>query len=89
VKPNAAAACNEIAAAFPEIKVIGGIGARANASCHPTGHALDLMVSSNALGDRVAAYAKANKDRLGIALILWEVANHFDHVHLSFVPCKF
>lgn len=88
VKAVTAAGCNAVAAAFPEIRTIGGLGSRPNASCHPTGYALDLMVGSNALGDRVAAWARANKARLGIALILWEVPAHFDHVHLSFAPCK-
>jgi len=89
VLPNVVAACNQIVAAFPELGTIGGRAARANASCHPSGQALDLMVTSNALGDRISAYAKAHKAELGIALILWEVPNHFDHVHLSFAPCRF
>jgi hypothetical protein len=51
---------------------IGGVGARANASDHPIGLALDFMTMSNrGLGDRVASYLFANWGRLALKYIIW------------------
>lgn len=83
-------ACNLIMAAVPGVTVVGGRAARPNnpTSCHPKGLALDLMVYGNkALGDRLAAFVRANKPLLGATTVLWQVADHYDHVHVSFAPC--
>lgn len=51
---------------------IGGVGARANASDHPTGHALDFMTMTNVgLGNRVAAYLTAHWNRLQVKYLIW------------------
>jgi len=52
-------------------------------SDHPRGYALDFMVDRST-GDALAAYAEENSDALGISYILWRVADHYDHVHISF-----
>lgn len=48
-----------------------GVGDRGNASDHPTGHALDLMVRGE-VGDRIAECALANADELGVKYVIWE-----------------
>jgi hypothetical protein len=89
VAANVRRACNVIVAAVPGIPAIGGRAARPGnpTSCHPKGLALDLMTDSRALGDRIAAFVRANKDLLGATTILWEVPDHYDHVHVSFKNC--
>jgi hypothetical protein len=86
------AACNRVLAAFPQIISVLGVGSRAGnpASCHPNGLAIDFIVGTNkALGDRIFAFVSANRVSLGATpVILWQVQDHFDHVHVSFEPCK-
>jgi hypothetical protein len=90
--PTPKAACNQILAAFPEIKSVLGVGGRAGNpnSCHPKGLAIDFIVgTSKALGDRLYAYVIARRSALGATpVVLWQVPDHFDHVHVSFSPCK-
>jgi hypothetical protein len=51
---------------------IGGVGARANASDHPKGLALDFMTMSNrGLGDRVEQHLYANANRLALKYNIW------------------
>jgi hypothetical protein len=87
---NVVVACNAILSAFPEIDSVIGKAVRSGnpKSCHHRGQALDLMVNDNRLGDRIMEWVKAHKQEFGIAWTGWEVPNHFDHVHLSFNPCK-
>jgi hypothetical protein len=90
VKVQVVKACDQITAAVPGITVIGGVGSRPGnpTSCHPLGLALDLMTyKDKALGDRIYAYAKAHKAELGLTTLLWQVAGHYDHVHVSALPC--
>lgn len=91
VKPQVVKACDQITAAVPGITAIGGRAARPHnpTSCHPSGLALDLMVYGNtALGDRIYAYARAHKAELGVTTLLWQVPDHYDHVHASVTPCN-
>jgi len=64
---------------------IGGVASRPGnpSSDHPKGLALDFMVDTST-GDALAAYADENSAELGINYILWQVADHYDHVHISF-----
>lgn len=84
-------ACNLIMANAPGATSIGGRDERAGNpnSCHPKGLALDFMVGSNtAVGNRIFQYVKANRSQLRASpVILWQVSDHFDHVHVSFEPC--
>ncbi|MEJ8278115.1 hypothetical protein [Pseudonocardia spirodelae] len=52
------------------VESVLGIGSRGNASDHPSGKALDFMVD-RATGDRLAEYARSNRDELGITYIIW------------------
>jgi phage-related protein len=73
VQPHVAAAGDEIVRVFgPMPGGIGGVGARANASDHPTGHALDFMTLSNVgLGNQVADYLYANAARMALKYEIW------------------
>ncbi len=64
---------------------VGGVASRPgnHMSDHPRGYALDFMVDRST-GDALAAYAEENSEALGISYILWRVAAHYDHVHISF-----
>lgn len=90
-EPQTVAGCNLVMAAVPEIPYVGGRATRpANpTSCHPKGLGLDFMVyEDRALGDRVAQYVRDNADTLGATTILWQVDDHYDHIHVSFEPCR-
>ena len=50
-------------------------------SDHPSGRAVDFMTSSRSEGDRVASCARKTG---GVKYVLWRVADHYDHVHVSF-----
>lgn len=53
------------------VDTVLGIGSRGGTSDHPSGKALDFMVDS-ATGDRLAEYALANADALGVKYVIWE-----------------
>lgn len=90
--PGPKAACSQVLAAFPQVKSVIGVASRSGnpTSCHPKGLAIDFIVGTNkALGDRLYAYVISRKSALGASpVVLWQVADHFDHVHVSFNPCK-
>lgn len=90
-EPQTVAGCNLVMAAVPEIPYVGGRATRpANpSSCHPKGLGLDFMVyEDRALGDRVAQYVRENAATLGATTLLWQVDDHYDHIHVSFEPCQ-
>lgn len=64
---------------------VGGVAQRPGNpnSDHPRGLALDFTVD-NSTGDALAAYAEDHTEELGINYILWQVPDHYDHVHISF-----
>lgn len=65
-----------VSANFPEITTIGGVRADA-LKWHPNGLAIDVMIpnyqtpAGKALGDRIAAFALANADRLSLNHVIW------------------
>jgi hypothetical protein len=73
VAPHVAAAGDEISRIFGRMPGgIGGVGARASASDHPSGHALDFMTLGNVgLGNRVASHLLANFQRMALTYIIW------------------
>jgi hypothetical protein len=90
VEDQVVRACNMIVDNVSGIDVIGGYGLRPSnpTSCHPQGLALDLMTYDDMdLGDRIYSYILNNKESLGATTVLWRVAAHYDHVHVSFDPC--
>jgi hypothetical protein len=66
--------------------VVHGRGERPDTplSDHPDGMAADFDTSSKAEGDMIAEYCQKNAKRLKIKYILWQVKDHFGHVHVSF-----
>src|SRR5690606_38302369 len=50
---------------------IGGRAARANASGHPSGLALDFMVDP-ATGDKLADYVLDNQEDFGVTYVIWQ-----------------
>jgi len=86
VKPHVAQAGYHLIAVFGLSESdVGGVASRPGnpTSDHPRGLALDFMVD-NSTGDALAAYADEHSAELGINYILWEVPDHYDHVHISF-----
>jgi hypothetical protein len=65
-----------VSAYFPEIHTIGGVRADA-LKWHPMGLAIDVMIPNyqtpqgKELGDRIAAFALANADRLSLNHVIW------------------
>lgn len=59
---------------FPQVTALLGIGDRpANVDDdHQTGRAVDAMLTSKAVGEKLAAYAKTNATRLGIKYVIWD-----------------
>lgn len=71
-RPHVARVGHHIAARFGlSIGSILGRAARANASDHPKGLALDFMVGT-ATGDRLADYAMANRGEFAITYVIWK-----------------
>ncbi|WP_226367493.1 hypothetical protein [Pseudonocardia sp. ICBG162] len=70
VKDWVSDAAEFLGCAYGETDLIG-VANRANASDHPTGHALDIMVRGQK-GDRIADCALANADELGVKYVIWE-----------------
>jgi hypothetical protein len=56
-----------VCARFPDISSYGGIAGRGE---HATGHALDIMVSSDE-GNEIAAFLQENRAELGIEYLIW------------------
>lgn len=72
VKPQVQAAANAVYGNVPGISSIGGTRASAaDPGGHPSGLAVDYMVSS-AVGDAVVAYHIAHWDELGVEYLIWE-----------------
>ena len=54
-------------------------------SDHYWGGALDISGTEQQM-QQVADWAEANGEQIGVNYKLWQVENHYDHVHLSFLP---
>lgn len=56
---------------------------------HPSGRGLDIGIPNfntpqgKAIGDQVNAWIQANKELLGVYGTLWQVADHYNHIHVS------
>jgi hypothetical protein len=64
-----------------------GVGERPKnpRSDHPKGLALDFMVyGDKRKGDAIRDCLQRHKSDWNITYILWQVPDHFDHVHVSF-----
>lgn len=77
VKPWARNAARFLSCLYDEPE-LGGVAGRAGRSDHPSGFAVDFMVT-RARGDRIAACALANQEELGVEYVLWrQRANYGD-----------
>jgi hypothetical protein len=80
--PNASNLASYIMSTYPGVSSIGGVRAD-RLPDHPSGHALDIMVSDMGLGDAIAADVRSQSGRFGVSYVLWRVADHFNHVHVT------
>lgn len=81
--PNAWALAGYIQSAYPGVVSIGGVRSDPLPD-HPSGHALDIMIGANmGLGDTIASDVRNQSGRFGVKYVLWRVANHFNHVHVT------
>lgn len=80
--PNAVALADYIRSAYPGVQSIGGVRSDSLPD-HPSGHALDIMVADMGLGDSIAADVRSQSGRFGVKYVLWRVADHFNHIHVT------
>lgn len=80
--PNAAALASYIRTSYPSVTSIGGVR-HDPLPDHPSGRAIDIMVPNMGLGDAIAADIRSQSGRFNVSYILWRVAQHFDHVHVT------
>ncbi|MGH3614253.1 MAG: hypothetical protein ACRDRK_17015 [Pseudonocardia sp.] len=103
VKSWVRTAAHFLSCLYGEPTLIGRASRSSSYSDHPSGLAVDFMMSG-ARGDRLAGCALRNREALGIHYVIWKqrvnygdgwermedrgssTANHFDHVHISFLP---
>jgi len=82
--PNAVALAGYLQSNYPGILSIGGVRPCDAIGEHCSGHALDIMVGGNtALGSQINADILSQRGRFGIKYTLWQVSQHYDHVHAS------
>ncbi|GAB3019552.1 hypothetical protein [Mycobacterium bourgelatii] len=94
LQSNTVRARRIISALFPEVGEIGG--ARQDSKpWHPRGLALDIMIpgwntpQGKALGDQINSFIRSNAGILGSDYTMWQVPDHFNHVHANFAPSGF
>ena len=80
--PNASNLASYIMNNYPGVQSIGGVRSDPMPD-HPSGHAIDIMVNDMSLGDAIAADVRGQSGNFGVNYVLWRVANHFNHVHVS------
>lgn len=80
--PNAKALAAYIIATYPGVRTIGGVRSDPIPD-HPSGHAIDIMVDSMALGDAINADVQSQAARFNVRYTMWRVPSHFDHVHVT------
>jgi hypothetical protein len=60
-----------ICARFPSVKAYGGVRADSLPE-HPSGRALDAMISDNGTGWAIANFVRANAKRLGVSQVIFD-----------------
>ena len=68
--PDAIRVHRAICARFPAVTAYGGVRADSLPE-HPSGRALDAMVSSNGLGQEIANWVRANAKQLGVSEVIF------------------
>lgn len=80
---NANSLTDYISMNYPGVLSIGGVRSDPLPD-HPSGHAIDIMVGGNtSLGNAIHADITSQKQRFGIKYTLWQVAYHYDHIHVT------
>lgn len=80
---NANSLTDYITANYPGVLSIGGVR-NDPLPDHPSGRAIDIMVGGNtALGNAIHADLSSQQSRFGINYMLWQVAYHYDHIHVT------
>ncbi|MGD7789549.1 SH3 domain-containing protein [Propionibacteriaceae bacterium Y1700] len=69
--PNAIKVHRSVCHKFPQVTSYGGVRADALPE-HPSGRALDCMISSNATGWEIARYVRANASSLGVTQVIFD-----------------
>lgn len=91
LQPQSMAALNAIFAQFggTGIQFSSGFRATDPYEWHPGGRGLDIGIPNwdtpqgKMIGDQVNNWIQANKELLGVYGTLWQVADHYNHVHVS------
>lgn len=69
--PNAIKVHRDVCHRWPQLTNYGGVRPDSMPE-HPSGRALDIMISNNATGWEVARYLRANAGRLGISQVIFD-----------------
>jgi hypothetical protein len=81
--PNAANLASYVRANYPGVLSIGGVRAD-RLPDHPSGRAIDIMVGGDTgLGNAIHADILSQAGNFGVSYTLWQVAAHFDHIHVT------
>ncbi|MCW1959804.1 MAG: hypothetical protein KIH64_014920 [Mycobacterium sp.] len=80
--PNARALAAYVMSTYPGVQSIGGVRSDPIPD-HPSGHAIDIMLSDMALGDVINADIQANAARFNVRYTMWRVPAHFNHIHVT------
>jgi hypothetical protein len=81
LQPDTIDLLHHVEETFPEVPNIGGWRPD-KIPDHPSGRALDIMVYGDTeLGNRIAADLREHQAEYHIRYILWQVPNHYNHVH--------
>ena len=91
LQPQSVAALRAIQGQFPNIPLTSAKMGREGDpyEWHPDGRGLDLGIpkwdtaAGKAMGDKVNAWILANKEALGVQGTLWQVPDHYNHIHVS------
>lgn len=91
LKPQSMAALQAIFAQFggTGISLTSGYRAQDPFEWHPGGRGLDIGIpgwdtpQGKAIGDQINAWIQANKEVMGVYGTLWQVAEHYNHIHVS------
>jgi hypothetical protein len=80
--PNARGLAAYIMATYPGVRSIGGVRADPLPD-HPSGRAIDIMLTDMGLGDVINADIQRQAGRFGVSYTMWRVPAHFDHIHVT------
>lgn len=80
--PNARMLAQYVMATYPGVQSIGGVRSDPLPD-HPSGRAIDIMITDMGLGDAINADIQSQAGRFGVAYTMWRVPDHFNHVHVT------